>query len=121
MANTDRGTVGIGCNWIVIRSADTSGSTLMICDMADLVYRHYVEHPFSEVSLHFIGLKVLPAVIMNITIFCDISLCSPLKFNRRFGVIYCLALLANCFHAGFSLCLFFDPEDDGNILLRNDG
>jgi hypothetical protein len=36
---------------------------------------------------------------------------SPLKVNR--------ALLATCFHAGFMLGLFFDPEDGGNMFLRN--
>jgi hypothetical protein len=32
---------------------------------------------------------------------------------------YHLALLANCFHAGFLLGLFFNPEDGGDIFLRN--
>jgi hypothetical protein len=31
------------------------------------------------------------------------------------------ALLATCFHAGFLLGLFFDPEDGGNMFLRNVG
>jgi hypothetical protein len=30
-------------------------------------------------------------------------------------------LLATCFHAGFILGLFFDPEDRGDMLLRNVG
>jgi hypothetical protein len=29
-----------------------------------------------------------------------------------------IALLATCFHAGFLLGLFFDPEDGGDIFLR---
>jgi hypothetical protein len=29
------------------------------------------------------------------------------------------ALLATCFHAGFLLGLFFDPEDGGYMFLRN--
>jgi hypothetical protein len=32
-----------------------------------------------------------------------------------------LALLANFFHAGFLLGLFFDPEDGGDMFLRNIG
>jgi hypothetical protein len=31
------------------------------------------------------------------------------------------ALLATCFHAGFLLALFFDPEDGGDMFLRNVG
>jgi hypothetical protein len=30
-------------------------------------------------------------------------------------------LLANSFHAGFLLGLFFDPEDGGDMFLRNVG
>jgi hypothetical protein len=32
-----------------------------------------------------------------------------------------LALLATYFHAGFLLGLFFDPEDGGDMFLRNVG
>jgi hypothetical protein len=31
------------------------------------------------------------------------------------------ALLATCFYAGFLLNLFFDPEDGGDMVLRNIG
>jgi hypothetical protein len=31
------------------------------------------------------------------------------------------AVLAACYHAAFLLSLFFDPEDGGNIFLRNIG
>jgi hypothetical protein len=50
------------------------------------------------------------------TIFWDITPCSPLKVSRRFG-----ALLATSFHARFLLALFFDPEDGGDMFLRNIG
>jgi hypothetical protein len=32
-----------------------------------------------------------------------------------------LSLLATCFHVGFLLVLFFDPEDGGDMFLRNAG
>jgi hypothetical protein len=32
-----------------------------------------------------------------------------------------VALLDNCFHAGFLIGLFFDPEDGGDMFLRNVG
>jgi hypothetical protein len=36
----------------------------------------------------FVGFEVLTAVVMKSTIFSDITLCSSLKVNRRFGGIY---------------------------------
>jgi hypothetical protein len=59
------------------------------------------------------GFEVLTAAIMKSSIFWDITPCSPLKVNRRF------VLLVACFHAGFLLGLFFDPEDGGDMFLRN--
>jgi hypothetical protein len=56
---------------------------------------------------------------MTITIFWDITPCSPLKVNRRFEVTYLLhiqgrkTLLATCFDAGFCLGAFLDPEYGG--------
>jgi hypothetical protein len=78
---------------------------------------------------------------MKSIIFWDITPCSPLKINRRFGGIYRLNLqgrrisrartsvkaggkqLANCLHAGFLLGFLFDPEDEGgcNKLTSEDG
>jgi hypothetical protein len=58
---------------------------------------------------------------MKSTIFWDIKPCSPLRVNRRFGGTYRLHMLATCFHAGFLLSLYFDPEDGRNMFLRNLG
>jgi hypothetical protein len=82
---------------------------------------------------------------MKDTVFWDITPCSLLKVSRRFGGTCRLhlqgrrisreinqrerrwqaeptsALLATSFHAGFFLGLFFDPEDEGDMFLRNDG
>jgi hypothetical protein len=56
-------------------------------------------------------------MVMMIIIFWDIMQCSPLKVNLRFGEIL---QLATCFHAGILLGLF-DPEDGGDMFLRNVG
>jgi hypothetical protein len=83
----------------------------------------------------FVRFEVLTAVVMKSTIFWDITPCSPLKVNRRFGGMYRLhlqgrrisrgrnqhALLVTCFHADFLLSLFFDPEDGGDMFPWNVG
>jgi hypothetical protein len=58
---------------------------------------------------------------MKSIIFWDITLCGPLKFNRRFGGIYRFHLLATCFHVGSLLALFFDPKDAGDMFLPFNG
>jgi hypothetical protein len=49
--------------------------------------------------------------------FWDITPCSALKVNGRFGETYHL----HRFHVRFSLGLFFHPEDGGDMFLRNVG
>jgi hypothetical protein len=60
--------------------------------------------------------EVLTPVVMKSTIFWDITPCSPLKVNRRFGGIH---RLHQGFHAGFLLGLFSEPEEGGDMFLRN--
>jgi hypothetical protein len=90
---------------------------------------------FGETYYLHVGFEVLTAVFMKSTIFWDISPCSPLEVNRRFGGTRPLHLQGwriswagnqresrwLCFHAGFLLGLFFNPEDGGNMFLRNFG
>jgi hypothetical protein len=76
-----------------------------------------------------IGSEVLTALAVKNTIFWYIAPCSPLKVNLRFGGTYHPHLhgrrinlarkVAICFHAGFFLGLSFDPEDGGDMFLRN--
>jgi hypothetical protein len=59
----------------------------------------------------------------KITIFWDITPCSSLNVNRRFGGTYslhsqCGKHLATCFHAGFLCGLFFDREDGDDMFLQ---
>jgi hypothetical protein len=79
--------------------------------------------------LKYVGFEVHTAVVMKSAIFWDIMPCSPLKANRRFGGTSPpssglknkpnKALLATCFHDGFLLGLFFEPEDGGDMFLRH--
>jgi hypothetical protein len=62
-----------------------------------------------------VGFEVPTAVVMKSSIFWDITLCGPLKVNRRFGGTYSLL------RAGFLLVLIFDSEDGGDMFLRNAG
>jgi hypothetical protein len=80
--------------------------------------RHNWKHKaFAEprVSECGIGLQVLTAVDRKNYIFLDITPCNLLKASQRFvSASYLL-------YAGFFLCSFFDPEDRGDMLLRNVG
>jgi hypothetical protein len=76
---------------------------------------------------YIVGFEVFTTVVMKAIIFWNITPCSALSFNRRFGGIYRLhlqnriILLATYFHTGLLLSLFLDPEDGGDMFLRNDG
>jgi hypothetical protein len=74
--------------------------------------------------------EVLTAVVMKSIIFSDITSCSPLKVNQRFGGIYRLhpqgrriSRVRNQDESkwqaerGFLLGSFFDPEDGGDMFL----
>jgi hypothetical protein len=73
--------------------------------------------------------KVLSSVVMESSASWCITPCSPLKDNRRFGgnisppvfVYNPKCLFATYFHDGFLLGLFIDPEDGGDMSLRNVG
>jgi hypothetical protein len=59
--------------------------------------------------IHKAGFEVLAAVVMKNSLFWDIKLCSPLKFNQEPA--------SSCFLLG----LFFDPENGWDMFLRNVG
>jgi hypothetical protein len=66
-----------------------------------------------------VGFEVLTAVAMKSSIFWDITPYGPLKVYRRCGE----AKSSACYplHARFLLGSFFDPEDGGEMFLRNVG
>jgi hypothetical protein len=45
-----------------------------------------------QTNLHYVGFEVLTAVVIKSTILWDITPCSPLSVNRRFGETYRLNL-----------------------------
>jgi hypothetical protein len=55
-------------------------------------------------------LEVITAVVMTCYIFCDITLCSPVKINRRFGGTCRLHLQTRSKVSGFLLGLLFDHK-----------
>jgi hypothetical protein len=122
------------------------GSWFSLNSEAIEVEKRYFVSCFTQVTLSelcsaewyndYVGFEVLTAVVMKSTMFCDITPCIPLRVNRRFGAKYHLnlqgqrisqagnksalqSLLATCFYPGFLLGLRFDPEDGGDIFLRN--
>jgi hypothetical protein len=78
--------------------------------------------------MEYVGFEVLTAVVMKSSIFWDITPCSLLKVNRGFGGTYRhhlqgrrISLARNQRERRWQaeLCLFFDPEDRGDMFLRN--
>jgi hypothetical protein len=75
-------------------------------------------------SLH-VGFEVFTAVVMKSIIFWDVTPCSLLRCNRRFGGTYRIHLQGRrkfCLPPAYLLVLaeiFFDPEDGGDMFLRN--
>jgi hypothetical protein len=76
-------------------------------------------------------LEVLIAVVMKSSIFWDITPCSPMKAYRSFGGIYHVSFSGLkskqnkrsstpfLFRVGFLIALLFNPEDGGDMFLRN--
>jgi hypothetical protein len=82
---------------------------------------------YSRRYTHQVGFEVFTAVMLKSIIFWDMTPCSPLCSNRRFGGTQRLHLQGRrnvqqtteqaCWFVG----LFFDPEDGGAMFLRNVG
>jgi hypothetical protein len=61
--------------------------------------RHLVVlFPAENVEFSVVGFDVFTAVIMKSSVFWDITLCSPLKVNRRFGETYRLHLQSSAYY-----------------------
>jgi hypothetical protein len=89
-------------------------------------HSHYIECPKTLEEVSNVGLEILITVVMKSYVFRDITPCSLLKVNRRFGGICCFHLQGRSIsqernQCETSTCLFFDPEDGGNMSLRNVG
>jgi hypothetical protein len=63
----------------------------------------------------YVGPEVLTMVVMNSSVFWDMTSCSPVKVNRRFGRTWALL------HAAFLPDLLLNPEGGGDMFLRKFG
>jgi hypothetical protein len=61
----------------------------------------------------------LKCTAFNCTLFWNITPSSPLKVKRDVSEEHIEASLITRFHSGFLFGLYFDPEDGGNMFLRN--
>jgi hypothetical protein len=69
--------------------------------------------------IDYVGFEVFTEVVLKSIIFWDMTPCSPLSFNRRFGGTYRFHLQDSC---SLACCThFFDPEGGGDKFLRNVG
>jgi hypothetical protein len=58
------------------------------------------ENILKQTTIPPVGFEVLTPVVMNTTIFCNITPCSPLKIKKRFGETYRLNLQGRKIHRG---------------------
>jgi hypothetical protein len=65
-----------------------------------------------------VGFEVSTTVFMKIPVFLDVTY-SSLKINRRFRAICSRALVAPSFTLVPCVAYFLDPEDGGDMVLRN--
>jgi hypothetical protein len=73
-------------------------------------------------NIHYIRFEILIAVVMGIYISWDIIPCSPLEVNWRFGETFKAGpLLAIYFYSCLLIGLIIDPENGGEIFLREVG
>jgi hypothetical protein len=78
-----------------------------------------------------VGFEVLTAVVVKSSVFWDITLCSPLQVNQRFGGTCFLFLQGERISQARHQCevggkqtfhdLFYNLKDGGNIFLENVG
>jgi hypothetical protein len=68
-------------------------------------------HFFVEPVVTYVGFEVLTAVVMKNTVFWDITPCSRMKVRA--------ASRATSFHSCILLGSLLDPEDGGDVILRN--
>jgi hypothetical protein len=61
-----------------------------------------------------VGFEVLRAVALRVSIFWEITPCSPLEVASRGSA-------SDLLHACFLLCIFLNPEDGGYMFLQNVG
>jgi hypothetical protein len=67
----------------------------------------HAANKITDNNVFSVGFEVVTPMVMKSAIVWDITTYK--------------ALLATCFHAGFLLGILFDPEDGGDMFLRNVG
>jgi hypothetical protein len=97
------------------------------------IYQKQKNKTKKPLNSYIVGFQVFTAVVMKSIIFWDITRCSPLSLNRRFGGTYRLHLqrrrnkfiknqqASKQVASRFCWTYFFDPEDGGDMFLRNVG
>jgi hypothetical protein len=78
---------------------------------------------FRPITFYCVGTEILTAMVMKSSAYWDITPCSSVIVNQRFGGTYHLHFQSEkaLLDALRFLGLLFDPEDVGDMFLRNVG